>query len=487
MKKNKQFIYIFILIGLSIIANYFVPAIKSVFLLSTLVLFLISKPKWDYFWVFFVLIFVDNPGNLFWQTTDEIIKLGPIIFSFLQCFIIAAVLKIIFKKHLYKGIKVFYAKDSKPYFIWLVFLLMQGLFLGIEGGGATGYRYYYYYGLTFVIFPIFFVMPFLIRSLDELINLFKLMAVFVVLNFGVQIYNILFGQSLHTLLGGTIPVGYDDSTTFENMERMLRPLYFVYSDFFVFVLSAFFLYVKKANIRKSFLYAGFTISLLSIFITGTRGWTLAFMLYLLFLIILDITSGRKFIPQKIALAILITASILILSVPVVQTQFLKSMERMETLELILKGDPTAGGTNVRLTKRLYPVLEKFEERPITGWGFSKVGMETHDGHVGYISPLMIGGVIGGIILLYFVFSLIKKYHQLYKKTPFNSAYKKGILVLIGSFIILLSINFTSAQVFGFYRYIRDGGSGAMWVTIYLTILNVVYYTVKNEKGVDSVK
>lgn len=481
MKKNKQFTYIFILLFISVGVVYFVPALKSFFLIFILLLFFISKPKWDYFWVFFALLFVDNPGNLFWKETDEIIKFGPIVLSFLQCFIIVSLLKIILKKHLYKNIKVFYAKYSKPYFIWLIFLLIQGLFLGIEGGGATGYRYYYYFALTFIIFPIFFVMPFLIRNMNELIKLFKLLAVFVFLSFAVQIYNIIIGQSLHTLLGGTIPIGYDETTTLENAERMLRPIYFVYSDFFVFILSAFFLYVKNINVNKSLLYTTFPISLLSIFITGARGWVIAFMLYLLFLFLLDMISGRKFIPQKVVFVLLTISIILILSVPVVQVQFFKSMERMETLELILKGDPTAGGTNVRLTTRLYPVLDKFEERPITGWGFSKVGMETHDAHVGYLSPLMIGGVIGGVILIYFIYTLINKYYQLYKRVPYNSPYKKGILVLISSIIILLAINFTSAQVFGFYRYIHDGGSGAMWIAIYLSILNIVYYSVLNVK------
>jgi len=284
--KNNRFdaLYISILILLSVVSIYSIPEIKTIFFIFILILFFKSNPRHDYFWVFFLLIIVDNPGNLFWKTTAEIIKIGPIILSFLQCFIITAVLKIVIKKHLYKNVKIFFAKDSIPYFIWLAFLLIQGLFIGIEGGGSTGYRYYYYYALTFIIFPIFFVMPYLIKNMTDIKNIFNLISIFVILSFISQIYNIIIGQSLHTLFGGTIPLNYDQSFNVENFGRMIRPIYFTYSSFFAFILAAFFLYIKEKTFNRNYLYLVFVLALLSIIITASRGWIISFLVYLVLLI-----------------------------------------------------------------------------------------------------------------------------------------------------------------------------------------------------------
>lgn len=480
MNKNQDLLKIAVLLLISVIAVYFIPASKTIFLLFTLVLFFNSNPKHDYFWVFFVLLIIDNPGSLFLQLTDKVIKLGPIIFSFLQLFFITAVIKIVFKSKRYKGIRIFFAKTSRPYFFWLTFLLIEGLFIGIEGGGSTGYRHYYYYALTFVIFPVFFVMPYLIKDYSDVRNLYKLMALFVFFNFISQIYNIIFGMSLHTALGGANLVDIEDVNAVEDIEGLVRPVYFVFSIFFTFILSSFFLYVKEKELNRTFLYFALVISLFSIIITATRGWILAFLIYLILLIIIDMFYTKKHIPQKIIASLVIVTSFLFLFVPVIERQILKSINRVETVSLIFEGDVTANGTNSRLTTRLYPVLEKFNERPIVGWGFSKTGMEAYDGHVGFLSPLMIGGVVGAVILIMFILSVIRKYYRLYKYLPSQNPLKKGTLVLISSFIILLVVHFTSAQVFGYYRYISDRGSGALLVALFLSILNAIYYSALNE-------
>ncbi|MGK9369478.1 hypothetical protein ACSSWA_11310 [Melioribacter sp. Ez-97] len=480
MKIKSDLIKIFILLFLSIVAIYFVPALKTFFLVTTLILFYFDKPQNDYFWVFFVLLFVDNPGNLFWKETESIIKVGPIVFSFLQFFIIIAVLKIVIKKSHYNNIKVFYAKSSIPYLIWLIFLLIEGLILGIEGGGRTGYRYLYQFGLTFFIFPIFFVMPYMIKGMADLVKFFRIVSIFVVLNFISQVYNLIIGQSFHTLFGGTIPLGYDDSTTFENYERMLRPVYFVYSSFYAFILAPFYLYTKMNGFKRNYLYFIFVVSLLSVFITATRGWILAFFAYIIILTIIDTFITKKFTTPKIIFSLFVVMIIMVSTIPIAKQQFFASLERFETLKLLLQGDPTLGGTNIRLTSRLSPVLDKFKDRPITGWGFSKVGMEIHDGHVGNASLIMVGGIIGGIVVFIFLWNLIHKQLKLYKHLTLFNVYRYEILIISSSLIILLIIHSTSAQVFGFYRYVRDGGSGAYWIAIYLTILNVIYNSFKRK-------
>lgn len=161
--------------------------------------------------------------------------------------------------------------------------------------------------------------------------------------------------------------------------------------------------------------------------------------------------------------------------------FFSSLQRLETISFLLKGDQTLGGTDRRLTSRIYPVLVKFEERPITGWGFSKIGMETFDGHTGNASILMIGGLTGGIIILIFLYKLFMKQYKLYKALHVFNKYKKGVLIISASLIILLIIHSSSSQVFGFYRYVSDGGHAAYWLAIYFVILSIVYNTSVNEQ------
>ena len=88
-------------------------------------------------------------------------------------------------------------------------------------------------------------------------------------------------------------------------------------------------------------------------------------------------------------SIILVIILIFMQFNIINSQVHKSMERLSTIELIFKGDPTAGGTNARLTERHYPVMNKFYEKPIIGWGFSAVGYDSYDVHVEIKSLLMV--------------------------------------------------------------------------------------------------
>jgi O-Antigen ligase len=481
----KDLVYFSILSFFSVIIVYYFPAFTSIFFLFTTVLFFYTKAEFDYFWIVYVLVIVNNPGNLFFNMTDEIMSIGFLQLSFLQIFGLSAMLKIFIKRDYKINQKVFYFKEGRLYLFWLVGLLIIGVVIGLEGGGRTGLRYYYYYMMTFVIFPIFFVMPHLLKDYKDLINFFRLISIITILNFIAQVYNVLFFASLHTLLGGIISESADDSTTFRNFARMLRPLYFYYGIFFTYVLSIFFHYSNEKKFSRFFLNFIFSLSLLSIIITATRGWILGFFLFLISILFIDTIFTKKFIPLKIILGLILVSFILVLSVPSIEEQFTRAIDRFETLAYVFEGDATAGGTNVRLTTRFSPVWEKIQESPIWGWGFSNIGMKTHDRHVGFLSPMLIGGVIGVIILIYFVFRLYYKYIRLSKRLPSYNKFKKSSIILITSIMILVVISFTSGQLFGYYNYVEDGGKDALFISIFLSILNTVYYGAIKERNEDN--
>lgn len=482
MKDNKNLIYVFVLILLGMLCIYIIPALKTTYFILTLVLFLFSKPKYDIVWVFFIVCLLDNPGNLFYQTTESLFKIGPLIFSYLHLFIVISSLKILFIKKHYAKFNVFYAKLSIPFFIWFVFLLLEGLYIGIEGGGKSGFRFLYNYLLVFITMPMFFIIPYFFNNFNKLIEYSKLLFIFVLINFVLQNINLVLGKDLHAMLGG-------GSTELLQMysKDILRPVYFSFSSFFALMLSLYFIFIKNEYFKKKYLYIVFFVSFLSIIFTATRGWMLAiiFFVFALFIVNLFIKKRTKFASTILLGIILFLISLFFF--PKISNQIQKSFDRFETITLITKGDLTAGGTNARLTDRLVPVKAKFELRPIVGWGFSNVGMKIHDNHVGNMSLLMFSGIIGYIIVIYFLIGIISKVLYLYFKIPRDNTYKLGLWIIIISLFSLFIIHSTSTQLFGYYIFVYQEGLRGFWVAIYLSVINLMYYKAKSSLFIEKTK
>jgi hypothetical protein len=470
----KIFYKLFIYIGLAIIAIYFAPEyVKTLFLLITLFLFFISKPSNDYFWIILTLIFIDNPGNIFWKTTDIILQIGILKFSYLEFFSIVALFKTLAKKS-YPKLSSFLKKPYNIYIFWLLFLLIEGIIIGIEGGGSTGHRYLWYYYRLIVILPLFYTLPRILAYRDNIYKFCHLIFILVFINFGLQLVSLFLRQNLHLLLGGSIPT-YWDTGVFYSEAEMIRPIFGVYINLFSFFSASYFYASKNKNFNSTYLLLIIITCFVSILITATRGWILAYSFFLI-AILLFFMKQRNFASTVFKiLIIIIPLFLLFITSPVIKSQLSGSFERLSTLEALVRGDPTLEGTNVRLTDRHIPVMSKFYERPLTGWGFSGVGMDTADGHVGNQSTLMIGGVIGYIIIVYIWFYILFNIRMVGRAGNTNICSSLKILSL--SLLTLVIIHSTSSQIFGYFLYAKGEG-GAFTLSIYLSMISTFLHNAK---------
>ena len=401
----KDAVKLFILIILLIFVIYKSPEfIKLSSLLLLLFLFFYSKPKNDYFWIIIALVLVDNPWNLFWLTTDDVFKMGIVRLSYLQVFSLLSFVKVLNKQR-YPPFSSFLKKPFQIYLVFLFIVIINGL---IIGAGQTGPRYLFYISKIIIILPLFYSLPIMLYDESSLLKFFNLIFILIIFNFAGQVYSVLTRQNIHFLLGGAVPKDWDTSIYYSKAD-LVRPTFGALINLLGYIASFFFLFSRLIYFRKKYLISIGIISFFSILITATRGWFIAFLIFLIMVLINAMKSGYfKYIIKK-AILILIPAIIIITLNNKILNQFNDVFKRLGTIELLYKGDETLGGTNSRLTDRSLPVMTKFYEKPLFGWGISGVGIATSDGHVGNQSMLMIGGILGYCavvgILIYFILKL----------------------------------------------------------------------------------
>lgn len=150
----------------------------------------------------------------------------------------------------------------------------------------------------------------------------------------------------------------------------------------------------------------------------------------------------------------------------------RSLNRLLTIEKLIEGDPTAGGTLGRITERRPIVINKFKKSPILGFGFSEDFYEYSDIHLGNETLLLKGGFVGYLLMLifwiYFNITLYKRNLMLSKQ----NIYKNALLVFIIGFIGFFIIHSSSGYVFNYHINYQSGM--AIAVIILFTFADRVY-------------
>jgi O-antigen ligase len=200
-------------------------------------------------------------------------------------------------------------------------------------------------------------------------------------------------------------------------------------------------------------YMNFVIlaAYLNIFLSGTRGLIIALTIGL---IIFALFVDNRFFLRLRFLPVMIIVVVLALTVPVFQNQLDAVLFRANTMTLLAAGDISAGKSTSRIDKYSPPVINKFLEFPIFGWGFSDEARATANNHVGMPTLLMQVGVVGFLFITYFWWKLFSVPISINKKLSNTNPYKKGLLALTVALLIILIIHSTSGQQFsymiGFY-------------------------------------
>ena len=171
--------------------------------------------------------------------------------------------------------------------------------------------------------------------------------------------------------------------------------------------------------------------------------------------------------------------------PTLSSYMRRSLNRLLTIEKLIEGDPTAGGTLGRITERRPRVINKFKENPIFGFGFSEEFYEYGDIHLGNETLLLKGGIVGYLLMIlfwiYFNITLYKR--NLMLSNP--NLYRNTLLVFIIGFIGFFIIHSSSGYVFNYQ--IRYHSGMAIAVIILFTFADRVYKETFKNKNYNNLK
>lgn len=453
-----------------IVANFFPRILILVFVIYLSYKYIKSKNELVYFAVFISLI--SGLAGLFGERFNDLISIGLIDFDLVQIFIYINFIKYFVSIGEKKPILHF----QTPIMVFLVYFLFQiifGIIYGVEDAGKSGLRHYYQISNILILIPIFLVLPRLIQSDHFIVRLSYLIFFSVFINIAGQVFMLIWGVPISQFINPDPNYGLIAGET----NFILESLRAIMASWLI-LLSLFLSYfeiVKKSNyFNLNFVYLVLFASFFSIFITATRGWILAFIFFLIVSTLLFSGKNRKRMTGALIFAVILFF-ILHSSSDLFRIQVDKSLERFSTVQLIAKGDISAGGTSIRHIRGA-KVMEGFYKSPIVGLGFSSKGLEDADQHVGNQMILQSGGIIGFIIILYLLYTIIVKSIRLNAfllKHQNSYCRYQGELKLIPVFLAsLFLIHSTSTSIFGYSIYTIAYGN-MMWLVVIISLINKI--------------
>ena len=314
-------------------------------------------------------------------------------------------------------------------------------------------------------FFLLFSMPLLLTSINDIRRFFKLSVATVLIALAGQIYLILTGTSLSYSIFG-VSSNYQIVQEYD-VEKFLRPTEGSMASFMGIVSG---LYLFWENPKKKLYLVLVGLAFLSILITASRGWILATLL----IIIPFINKiSVKYTLQAVLFFIIIFT--IVSQTNVMKTQIARSLDRVSTIELLLEGDLTAGGTLSRVTTRHEVVWNKFLQSPLVGYGYSKVYNKNIDPHVGNQNLLMNVGIIGYSLFLYLIISFLL---AMRKVTIVDEKYKHLGILYAFSLLAVFLIHSVSRQMFGYGIDIQS----SLIISILFAAANILYYNVGTKKN-----
>lgn len=408
-------------------------------------LYLAYRSKQNAIWLILLLVFIDNPAYFFYGGEKMAIGRTPlypligggISFNELLAF------TLIFKSLRKTGTNLLYKKELIALVLIILFSFLTSFAYAVTLNAIviTVRR------LTMWIF--IFSIPRLLKLKHDWLTFFRLLFPFIFLIFIDQIYIFLVGSPIASIFNPEVQTYHAMQEVIIGSEQVSRAISGPTIIFLSFSVSL--LFSLNNDLKYSFkpLYL-ITISIIAyivILLSATRGWFLSFSIMLL---LFFVTSGEKYVMRRYTpyiIPVLIFLSLIISLFPVLQTQLTNAWSRILTLEQVVQGDLTAGGTAQRWTDYLPKLMKYIWESPI-GYGFSDTAFNIENDHVGIINPIITLGIIGYLILLIFIFGAMLKLYKLRNHISKFNPYKKSLIITIIFFIGLFVIHITSRQIFG---------------------------------------
>ncbi len=419
---------------------YFLPT------LGTRVGFLLLLPviwysKKDYLWLAFFLILMDEPGGFFsGGTHDEgnrlpLFPVGPgFSLSIVQIYLILMFVKINVKLKKLIRLNIFISKELK-YVAFLFFSLIFISFLIDISIDSLVEVFKITINLLF-IFNIFYI----IYNKNTLIKFYKIVFPFAFVALVFQIYGLTTGQQPVELFKSG--AGADTYTLDGSSFAWLRPIEMVFTLFITFSGSLLLLGYRRHKLNSLYLLIVNGVSFLSIFLTGTRSWVIAFSLgYLIFFFNMKKQIGDVIF--KLSLGVIFVI-VLVIYNPTINKQFYNAWSRISSVTQLAEGDLSMGGTARRYQDYTPKIMESYKNSTLLfGHAFSATYFKNGNIHVGFHNILLNIGIIGVLI---FSVLLLRIFFITYSR-EFHGKFNPMKLAIIPIFLLFV-IN-TGVQVIGF--------------------------------------
>lgn len=442
---NKDIIQFFLYYAGAVVSVYLLPNSIS-FLYFGILLILFWRSDKNALWFLLIYFMIDPPGGLFPEDFNYGLPfIKGVNLRFIEIFVFVAFLKAVKQKNKFQ---IIYYKQYQLLLLLTVILLIYTLFLNFSLLSIIiSVKWIFIWSLLYSI-------PKLINSFEEWLFLFRVSFVIVFIATSAQIIQLALGYMPSYLLGTNFsPImdyGFGDFV-FKKMNVLeydvteARPVSCISIIQLALIGAMFFLQFKKKLFPNIYLYLIILVSYLSIILTATRGWFIAFSVVLL-LFFIFIHKLKRFATMGIVTLILIP---LLLSVPIIEKQFIGAFKRLSTVQEIVKGDLSAGGTSSR-DEYSKDLINLWSEKPFLGWGFSDFYKSNGNGHAGLANLLFGVGIIGFLVFLYFWYKLVYIPFSINSRISNINPYKKALLVFILGFLVFFILNATSGQQFGIY-------------------------------------
>jgi hypothetical protein len=430
-----------LLVFASIIFNYFAPVLLKDFWYF-FVLWLYFRSKDEPFWLVFFLILNDGFASFFGYkgaNIDSITFLPQ--FEVGHLYVIIAFSKIL-KRKLY--FPVFYSKLIFIMSLYIVFLFVYGLMQGIPND------YNIYFRSIRVVFPflLLYIIPKLFITSYEYERLFSCIFLVSILAFFSQLFSIIAGESPISFMG--IQEGH---VTAVSETTIYRGFYNTSATLIAFFGSMYYLAGKANAFPRSYLQIVLISSIGTAFLSATRGWIVGLGLsFVFYFIIVNKGSLKRIIKFAIPLIFLVLLGLL---QPKINQQLRNALTRLKTMEAVLEGDLSAGGTASRATVQGPAVLKVWRESPFIGYGFSDTFYKNQNIHVGNENVLLHSGIIGVLFLIIFIVFFHLRLILLSGKLNGSEPFGRSLLVFPVFFLALFIIHSTSGQFLGYLTTYRS--------------------------------
>lgn len=435
---NYQFLFILIISAFLIyVSGPQISRIGHVFLLLAA-----YKSNKNYIWIAFLFVLYDTPNYFYFGGTADdpvrvpIYSLGKnlsLTFQDLLMFILLI-------KSFAKRFKL--TKGFRNIFIGLVvfitFYLIMSVFLGTKSTNMTWTVRY--------LLPLLYIMiiPKLISSKMDWINLFKILFPIVLFAFIGQIYFIINREPLSSLIYPAMIEKVNLNVRYYAMGAEVSRFYTgVYIGFISLCSALYFLNSKKIKINKLYLNLIVLLVLMQAVFSATRSYSIAFSIILFGWMVKQ--KMRQLPRFVLAMVIMMLISYQFLrKSEVVDQQMDRSFERLMTVQELARGDITAGGTYGRLSQRTPRVMKKYWESPLLGYGFSDEYYKYADDHVAIPNLLLNFGIVGFVYLHILLITITLKILRLRKTRRLSI---ENYLFLLGLIAIFL-VHLLGRQMFG---------------------------------------